>query len=507
MRGQKTAKNLIVSLILQIVVLVCGFIVPKLIISSFGSNVNGLISSITQFLAYITLLEAGIGPVVRAALYKPIAKKNRQEIINIIKAADKFFKSIATIFVIYIIILCFIFPVIVKNEFDNIYTISLIIIISLSTFCEYFFGMAYRLFLKANQETYIISYIQIFTTIINTIIVLILVKTGANIHIVKLGSACIYILRPILQHLYVKKRYNFDLNNAENNYKLENKWDGLSQHIAAVIHDNTDIAILTFFTSLTEVSVYSVYNLVIKGIKNLVDSLTGGVDAAFGDMIAKDEKKILNQNFSMYEFFYYTVISFLFICSLILIVPFINVYTNKITDVNYDRPIFASIMVIAELIYSLRIPYNTLTLSAGHFKQTMKGAWVEAILNIIISTILVLKLGIIGVAIGTLIAMSVRTAEFILYASKNILERNPLIGFKRIIEIGIEIICVVIINNLIYNKFKITNYFEWGIYAIIVSIITILVIIIFNITVNKKEVIEVTKKIKNIIMGRKIKNG
>ena len=103
--------------------------------------------------------------------------------------------------------------------------------------------------------------------------------------------------------------------------------------------------------------------------------------------------------------------------------------------------------------------------------------------------------------------MSVRTAEFILYASKNILERNPLIGFKRIIEIGIEIICVVIINNLIYNKFKITNYFEWGIYAIIVSIITILVIIIFNITVNKKEVIEVTKKIKNIIMGRKIKNG
>lgn len=43
---------------MQITILICGFVVPKLIITNFGSNVNGLISSITQFLAYISLLES-----------------------------------------------------------------------------------------------------------------------------------------------------------------------------------------------------------------------------------------------------------------------------------------------------------------------------------------------------------------------------------------------------------------------------------------------------------------
>lgn len=65
---------------LQITILICGFIVPKVIITNFGSNVNGLVSSITQFLAYITLLEAGMGPVVKSALYGPIAKKIRNRL-------------------------------------------------------------------------------------------------------------------------------------------------------------------------------------------------------------------------------------------------------------------------------------------------------------------------------------------------------------------------------------------------------------------------------------------
>lgn len=77
MRSKKAIKNIIFSLTLQIITIICGFIVPKLIISSYGSDVNGLITSISQFLAYITLLEAGFGPVIRSTLYKPIANNNK----------------------------------------------------------------------------------------------------------------------------------------------------------------------------------------------------------------------------------------------------------------------------------------------------------------------------------------------------------------------------------------------------------------------------------------------
>ena len=84
MRSKNAIINVIASVSLQLITIICGFIIPKLIISNYGSNVNGLIHSITQFLAYITLLESGFGPVVLATLYKPIANKDKGTIEEIL---------------------------------------------------------------------------------------------------------------------------------------------------------------------------------------------------------------------------------------------------------------------------------------------------------------------------------------------------------------------------------------------------------------------------------------
>lgn len=498
MRSKKALKNIIISLLLQIVTIICGFIVPKMIIQSFGSSVNGLISSITQFLAYITLLESGIGPVIKATLYKPIAKKDKKQIANILKSAEKFFKTIAYIFILYLIVLCIIYPIIMKNEFNMLYTISLVLIISISTFAEYYFGMTYRLYLQAEQETYIVSGIQIITTIINTIVIVLLIKLGANIQIVKLMSAIIFVFRPILQNIYVKKKYNIDFNDVDNNYKLEQKWDGLAQHIAAVVHSNTDIAVLTFLSTMSEVSVYSVYLLVVNGVKNLVQALTGGIDASFGDMIAKGEKEVLNKNFKIYELFYFTLITIIFICTLILIVPFINVYTKGIIDVNYNRPLFGFLIVMAEFMHSIRLPYSSITLAAGHFKETKKGAWFEAGINIILSIVLVIRFGIIGVAIGTLVAMFIRTIEFIIHTSKYILDRNCIISFKRIFVIIIQTTIIYIINYIFFADYQVSTYMNWLIYALIMASITTIIVLLINFLLYKKDTKGVIQLIKNL---------
>ena len=317
MRSKKAIYNIISNLMLQFVVVIYGFIVPQIIISNFGSSVNGLISSITQFLAYITLLESGFGPVVKATLYQPIAKKDNKTIKNILKASEKFFRTIAGIFIVYIIALTIIYPILVRNEFSNVYTISLILIIAISTFAEYFFGMTYRLYLQAEQKTYIISIIQVFTYILSTITIVILAKLNVSIQIIKLVSSIIFVLRPLLQNYYVRKKYNMNLKDAEGNYKIKQKWDGLAQHVAAVIHSNTDITILTFFCSLTEVSVYSVYYLVVAGIRKIIEAFSSGIDASWGDMIAKNEYKNLNEKFDLYEVLFYSMHNSVCICNCI----------------------------------------------------------------------------------------------------------------------------------------------------------------------------------------------
>ena len=507
MRSKKAVKNIITSLLQQVVTVICGLIVPRAIIGTFGSSVNGLVSSITQFLGYITLMEAGIGPVIKSALYKPIARKDKTQIEKILKASQRFFRVISGIFIIYLIALCFIYPLIVSTEFETGYTVSLILIIAISTFAEYFFGMVYKLYLQAEQKTYITSIVQILTTILNAILVVVLIKFGANIQVVKLGSAFVFVLRPIIQNIYVKKKYNINFKEVKEKYELKQKWDGLAQHIASVVHNNTDVAILTIFTSTSEVSVYTVHLYVVNGIKNVVQALTGGVDASFGDMIAKNEIDNLNRSFRTYELFYFTLITIVYIITTVMILPFIKVYTSGITDTNYYRPAFAILITIAELMWSIRLPYSSVTLAAGHFKQTNKGAWVEVFSNLIISIALVFKFGMVGVAIGTLVAMTIRTIEFMYHTSKYILRRNQIENVKRVIILIVEMLVLVPIGFFISKFIDVNSYVSWFFLAVIVGLISLLGVGIVNSIMYRKDLKNLLYMIKRVLKGKSIYNN
>ena len=75
MRTKQAMKNVATSFLLQIVLALSGIIVPKFFIEVFGSSVNGLVSSINQFITYMSLVEAGIGAAGTVALY-PLDRKS-----------------------------------------------------------------------------------------------------------------------------------------------------------------------------------------------------------------------------------------------------------------------------------------------------------------------------------------------------------------------------------------------------------------------------------------------
>ena len=76
MKNKETLLNMISGLILQFFTLLSGFILPRIILTFFGSEVNGLVSSLNQFLSYISLVEGGITGVIMANLYEPIVKRD-----------------------------------------------------------------------------------------------------------------------------------------------------------------------------------------------------------------------------------------------------------------------------------------------------------------------------------------------------------------------------------------------------------------------------------------------
>ena len=130
MRSKKAVINTIINLLEEFVAVICGFILPRLILTAFGSKYNGLMTSITQFLSCAVLLRFGIGGVTRAALYKPLAQNNKAQIDAIMKATDLFMRKIGLILGFGIIVFAAIYPLFVSDEFEWLFTFSLFVIIA-----------------------------------------------------------------------------------------------------------------------------------------------------------------------------------------------------------------------------------------------------------------------------------------------------------------------------------------------------------------------------------------
>ena len=479
-RGKKLALNTITSLGLQVVSVICGFILPRLILESFGSDVNGLVNSITQFLGVITLLDLGVGAVVQSALYKPLADNNTNMISKIYVSANKFFRRLAEILLVYVVLLMIFYPMLVNKSFGHMYTALLIAAICISSFAQYYFGIVNSLLLNADQRGYIQYVAQIITLILNTFACYIIIKLGASIQIVKLTTSLIFLLRPLFLVFYVKKHYSIDPKITYTDEPIKQKWNGMAQHFASYVLNGTDNIVLTMFSTLGNVSIYSVYNVVIIGVKNALLSVTNGFQSLIGEMLAKKETMKLNAFFGFVEWFLHTGTTLVFGCTGVLIVDFVRVYTYGINDADYIQPLFAVLITIANAGHCLRLPYNILILAAGHYKQTQSNYIIAMILNIVVSIATVKMWGLVGVAIGTLIAMAYQTVWMAKYDSKNII-CWPFKNFLK--QCGIDAITVIIAS---LATFKIpmlsVSYVSWFLLAIEVFGIWLIISIVINLS-------------------------
>ncbi len=477
-RSTRLISNSLAGIIKQVITVVCGFILPRFILLSFGSSVNGLVSSISHYLGFISFLELGIGPVVQANLYKPLSDKNEEQVSKIVVSAERFFRKIALIFIVYIVALFFIFPRYINSDYDYLFTGSLILIISISTFLQYFFGATYQILLNAAQKSYIQLYLQCLTVVLNTIISIILIKQGVGIHVVKLSSALVFIIRPLYQAYYIHKHFSINKKVQITAEPIKQKWNGFAQHIAGAVCNGTDIMVLTIFGTLLDVSVYNVYYTIIIGITNTLITMATGIESLFGDMIAKGQKEELNKAFRKIEIITHYLVTIIFTITAITIVSFVKVYTRGVTDTNYETPLFAYALVLAYAIQAMRIPYARIINAAGRFKETQSGALISAGLNILVTIILVKIYGLIGTAIGTFSAMLFHVLYYVWYLKKHIICRSYWPFIKLILANAIAII----ISTFICRYFTVEgiNYLSWGLFAIKVSIVTIVVVSAVN---------------------------
>lgn len=507
MRTKQAIKNVSFSLLLQLVTALSGIIIPRFFIALYGSSVNGLVSSITQFINCMGLVEAGIGAAGTVALYSPLAEGDTNTVSRIVSATRKFYLRSGLIFVGLVALLVLLYPYVVKNEItDQSFIRTMIVVLSLSGIVDYFFLGKYRVLLLADQHGYVISAAQIMGTIVMTIVSVVMMDLECSALMVKAVAAIVYVLRSGIVGLYVKKYYpHVNFHDTPDYSAFDQRWAALLHQVVALIVNNTDVVVLTVMmpkNALAAVSIYTVYNLVSYALQGLMNSVYNALGSGFGEVIACGEQETLRKSFSNYEYVFFMVIFIAYTCMATLMHPFIRLYSSGFTDgVNYLSSTLVVLFTLVGLFQTLRLPGLTIICAAGHYRQTRGRAVVEAVINVVVSIALIRPLGIAGVLLGTCASYLYRTTDVIIYTARNFLPGTLKKTARRILRGVVLSGCLTAVASRIIPM-EISGWLGWFLWAMLDGIVVAAVVALVNALLEPQEFRTVWKR----IAGRKTKN-
>lgn len=418
-------KNLIVGSIGQLVTMILGILLPKLVITSYGSEVNGLLSSVTNIYAYIALVEAGVAAASCQALYKPITEHNQSKINAILSATNSYYHKTGYIYLSLIVGFSVLYPLLIQSEIPFFVIFLVILFNGIGNVINYFFHGKYMILLKADGKNYVRTGLELFTNTAKQILKIVLIQLGYNVVYVQLVAMLISLVQMIYITYYIKKHYSWiDL-------KVIPDRDSISQSKNVVVHEinylitaNVDTVLLTVFKSLKTVSVYSLYNMLFSTINKLLRIIRDSFEFKIAHLFYEDREKFQDAYY-LFEVFYITLTFAVFSVANFFVLPFVALYTENVSDAEYVLPLVPILFVLINLLSAGRYPSDAMIHIAGHFKQTQKSAVVETSINIVLSLILVQFFGIVGVLIGTILSSLYRTNYLIQYVNKYILYRKP----------------------------------------------------------------------------------
>lgn len=426
--AKKIGKNIFFGIGSQIIIAIVGLLIPRLFVANFGSEINGFLSSLNQIFTYIVLLEAGVGTATLQALYKPVATDDKDKINGILSASARFYTRTGWCYLACVAVLAVIYPIAIKSGIPTWQQVAVILIIGSGNSLGFFLHAKFRMLLRADGKTYIYTQASTLVQIGTSLTKVILILLGFNIVFIQLGHLLLLIGLSLYITLYTKKHYPWlDLKVKPDKEAIAQKNSVLVHEGSQMIFNHTDVLLLTAFTNLTVVSIYTVYNMVVDIISTLIGNVHNGFAFRLGQIYNTDKERYKG-TYDAYETCYMGLSVALYAVTFIFLLPFMGLYMKGM-DANYLDFNLPILFVAIKLLVSSRAIAGATITFAGHFKKTQWRSVLESAINlgVSIAAILVLRQfnimwGMYGVLLGTIAALLYRANDMILYTSRHILQ-------------------------------------------------------------------------------------
>ena len=480
---RKLLVNLGMSIVSQAIILFLGFVIPRIIMVSYGSDTNGLTSTITQVFTYMSLLEAGISQATRNNLFKPIKEDNREEISYWMSVSRRYFRKISVLYFCIVSVIAFVFPLVLKTHVGYWIIVFYILFEGLTSVVSFYFINTWVSFLTAKGDMYVVNTLSLLNKVLCYGVKIILALLGLNIALIQVGYFAVSILQVFLYFMYMKKKYNWiDYSLPVKDVVLPDRRSYIIIEIAWTIFSSTDMILLSMFVSTEMSSVYAVYNLPFVALNSLLNAVYCALSYNLGITYHENMQKYIKVH-DMFNSLFVGGMTILMSVTYVLLIPFIKLYTQGITDVNYIYPILPLLFCLVQLLSWSRFVSGNLFGVAGKIRSVVIVSVVEAVTNLTLSIILIQRYGIVGVLVATVVALPLKVIYCNYVADKEILKRSQ-IRTLSILGINGGIFAAVVFVNPLLNL-QITSYLSFVLYGGVVLAVIGMISIVLNVIVNK----------------------
>lgn len=474
-----------IGVIGQLLIILLGIFLPKFFITGFGSEINGLVSSISQIYVYVNLLEAGVGLATIQALYKPLLEDDKNKINGILSATHQYYQKTATLYAVFMIAFAVVYGLFLRQTI-GFWTVFLIVIFTgLSSVLNYLFYGKYKLLFEAEGKNYISLSLNVIVSILSSIVKIILIMKGFNVVVVQFSFCVLNCIQWLVISLIIKQKYPWiDLKKEPDVKAISKKNAVLVHQLSYMIFSNTDILLLTIFTNLKIVSVYTIYSLFFKTVSTILSIANNAGNFYLGQIYQKNHT-LFKSFVTLNQWLYFTFSFACYTTLYIVLIPFLKLYTRGFNDVNYIDATLALLFLIIEILKIVKPVLNSVVNITGHFKETQSRAVIEMSINLILSIILGYFYGMYGVLIGTIVALYYRGNDFIWYVNKHILHQSVVPTYCRwIVNIALLIGVVWIFKKI---PLSMTGYLPALLSICIIGFCVLVIFIIVNVILFRKD--------------------
>lgn len=408
-RSSHSVKNIIFSIMLYLFDIFFKFVVRTVFIRVLAIELLGLNGLYANILNVLSLTELGLGTALTFSMYKPIAENDLEKT----RKLYHFFKKVYSIVILIILSISLILLPFLKHFMTgevpanvNIYAAYLIYIINT---CVSYLNAHKKSLLLAVQRNDINSKIEILKTLalnVGQIVVLLCFK---NYYVYLIMMPISTFIEHVLTSAVVKKNYKTytqkvadgKLDSATKKEIKTNTFALIFHKIGGTVVSSTDNILISSIIGLSVLGIYTNYALITGAIALFLNTLLNALKGSIGNLIAKEEKDTIYQNFNRLNFVYFCLVCFCTTCLLCLFQPFMTMWVGEEFKFSISTVV---LLVVSFYFTTSRSMLYSFKECAGLLKQDQFRPIVEVIINLGLSILLGVKIGVNGVIIGTIVS-------------------------------------------------------------------------------------------------------